>query len=85
MYDKALKAIYEMDSVVVTEHTANYNRPGSTKVIGRVEEYDCTIEIMFEDDDVISISKANIKEIDIHDSMVIFYFKNGDDLIFESE
>ena len=84
-FEKLVKTIYEMGEVVISTSSASYVHSNDLKSIGKVDEYDNGIEIMFEDGSTSYILKEAVSDIIYKDSLVQINNSNGIVVRFEQK
>lgn len=80
-----LKHLYEMENVIVTEVNDSMKtvRMGESKTIGLCSNYDENLEILYEDDSYLLITKSNIKSILEDDISIRLDMADGSYYLFE--
>lgn len=80
-----LKHLYEMENVIVTEVNDSMKtvRMGESKTVGLCSNYDENLEILYEDDSYLLITKSNIKSILEDDSSIRLDMADGSYYLFE--
>lgn len=83
-FKKLTKAIYELGDVIVSTCSPVHTRSNDLKIIGKVDEYEEGIEIIFEDDSTFWISKSNIEDVICTECKVQINYNNGITVCFDS-
>ncbi len=82
-FNKLAKAIYEMDEVLLTVKARWGSIRCLPETIGRVNDGEDDIEIVFEDDSTWIINKDHVQVIDYSDNGILIVYNNNDSLFFE--